>query len=330
MTPQQFRSWRSAMGWTQQQAADALGMSKSTVELYESGKRRDNNQPVEIPKVVALACAALRTEKGDDPALEVHLQEWHDAAAAKYASLLRSYDDGEFIAKNHFHFSYGIAHTEGGELDPSRLVDDLRIMNEQVHDRVRTGWTMFYVFTREEIRPRTAVDEASGKGDTDFLQCSLLGASDTGATDYWRISRDGFATLLRGYFEDRPQTAAHFNTSRGSFLSPNWLIRDFAELVRHAQAFGERFSDTASITFRCACHGLSNRAIYDPRAFWHHYKFDPDADARVSTGTWTLADLREKWPTVVSKLAAPIMRAANIGHIVSPEWVKDQSNNWRM
>ena len=70
MTPEDFRQWRSAMGMTQQQAAGMLGLSKSTIELYESGKRRDNDQPVEIPRVVALACAALRREVGDDPWLE--------------------------------------------------------------------------------------------------------------------------------------------------------------------------------------------------------------------------------------------------------------------
>jgi transcriptional regulator with XRE-family HTH domain len=47
------------MGLSQQSAADALGLSKGSIELYERGSRREDGRPVEIPKAVELACAAL-------------------------------------------------------------------------------------------------------------------------------------------------------------------------------------------------------------------------------------------------------------------------------
>lgn len=59
MTPEDFKSWRLALNWSQQTAADQLGISKGSVELYERGSRRDDGRPVEIPKTIALACAAL-------------------------------------------------------------------------------------------------------------------------------------------------------------------------------------------------------------------------------------------------------------------------------
>jgi len=60
MTPEQFKEWRVAMGYRSRDvAADALGLSRSTVELYETGVRRDNEKSVEIPRTVELACAAL-------------------------------------------------------------------------------------------------------------------------------------------------------------------------------------------------------------------------------------------------------------------------------
>ncbi|WP_337996242.1 helix-turn-helix transcriptional regulator [Oleispirillum naphthae] len=59
MTSDDFRAWRKALGLTQTAAAQALGLGKSTVELYEAGKRRDNGAPVDIPHTVALACSAL-------------------------------------------------------------------------------------------------------------------------------------------------------------------------------------------------------------------------------------------------------------------------------
>jgi len=47
------------MKLSQQAAADALGLSKGSIELYERGARRDDERPVVIPRTVELACAAL-------------------------------------------------------------------------------------------------------------------------------------------------------------------------------------------------------------------------------------------------------------------------------
>jgi len=52
MTPAEFRAWRSAMGYTQQQAAQALGVSLRTVKAWESGETG-------APGLLPLACAAL-------------------------------------------------------------------------------------------------------------------------------------------------------------------------------------------------------------------------------------------------------------------------------
>lgn len=60
MTPQDFQNWRARMGWTQPQAAEALGVTRGAVQNYERGHRPGADpRPVEIPKPVALACVAL-------------------------------------------------------------------------------------------------------------------------------------------------------------------------------------------------------------------------------------------------------------------------------
>ena len=59
MTHEDFKNWRNKMGPTQQQAADVLGLSKATIENYDKGVRREDGRPVVIPRVVALACAAI-------------------------------------------------------------------------------------------------------------------------------------------------------------------------------------------------------------------------------------------------------------------------------
>lgn len=333
MTPQEFRDWRVAMGFTQQEAADELGVSKSTVELYESGRRRDTKEPVVIPKMVELACAALRRVSRDDPSLEQAVQKWHEAAERRFEGLVGEQvterDAATFLTQSHFHLSYGIETTDKQELDPAKLTDILRGANDEVHDLVRTGWSMFYIFTRDGIRPYTMVDPTSGKGDKDFLECSLLNESITGATDLWRVSADGYATLLRGYFEDRNELAKYMNGTPGAFISPNWLVRDLGEMVRHARAFAEKFDNSKLVSFRCEWRGLTNRRIADPMGWWGPYQFDKGAEARVSSGSWTVAQLEEKWPLIVATLAGPVMRAAGIGQIVNADWVKGQSGRWR-
>lgn len=59
MTPAQFKAWRTRLSFSQEEAAQALGISKGSVQLYEAGRRREDGRAVLIPKTVALACAAV-------------------------------------------------------------------------------------------------------------------------------------------------------------------------------------------------------------------------------------------------------------------------------
>lgn len=52
MAPDDFYDWRMLKGWTQIQAATALGISRRSVQLYEEG-----SQP--IPRPIELACMCL-------------------------------------------------------------------------------------------------------------------------------------------------------------------------------------------------------------------------------------------------------------------------------
>jgi len=59
MTKEQFKTWRKKMGFTQKQAAEALGLFRNTIINYERGTRPENDLPVKIPRSIALACAAI-------------------------------------------------------------------------------------------------------------------------------------------------------------------------------------------------------------------------------------------------------------------------------
>lgn len=60
MTPRQFRAWRTAKGWTQTKAGEALGVTLRQVQRYESGEQG-------ISPSIAKLCSMLGKEK--DPAI---------------------------------------------------------------------------------------------------------------------------------------------------------------------------------------------------------------------------------------------------------------------
>ncbi|GGD39818.1 helix-turn-helix domain-containing protein [Aureimonas glaciei] len=94
MQPDDFRSWRKALGWKQKDAAEKLGLKKRVIQYYEKGDR--DGKTIEIPKTVELACLALtlgfesydgqampRAKNAPAPSLPVAAK---DAAPAKRAA----------------------------------------------------------------------------------------------------------------------------------------------------------------------------------------------------------------------------------------------------
>lgn len=60
MTPADLRAWQAAMHYTQPQAAEALGMSRSGYCDLIAGQRRTTGAVIEqIDRRTSLACAAL-------------------------------------------------------------------------------------------------------------------------------------------------------------------------------------------------------------------------------------------------------------------------------
>ena len=52
MTAAEFRQWREHMGLNRTEAAEALGLSRNMPRRYE-------NAEADVPRYIALACAAL-------------------------------------------------------------------------------------------------------------------------------------------------------------------------------------------------------------------------------------------------------------------------------
>lgn len=69
MTSNQLKEWQLAMGYTQQQAADALGVTRATYRDKLTGVSRNTRKPVLIDRPTELACAHLLHLKTHDPEL---------------------------------------------------------------------------------------------------------------------------------------------------------------------------------------------------------------------------------------------------------------------
>lgn len=197
--------------------------------------------------ILAAVDAALR---GSVPGIATPdaLKQWHDAAHTRFLKTVS--DDGSRpnLAKWHWQLSYSIDGPSSQHLEPDQLIQTLREVNREVTDLVQTGWSMFHIFTRPDLQPFFETDLASGQGERDFLECSVLAGSETGGADLWRVSADGKATLIRDYWEDEPIRSSE---TAGTLFSPNMLATSLAEFVRHGRGVAERFDSPSTVSFRC-------------------------------------------------------------------------------
>lgn len=272
--------------------------------------------------------AALRGAEGAPPSVIDQLKTWHDAA---HTAFLRELGDkSREIQKYHWEYSYAIETANKQQLDANALPEVLRQTSEEVHDRVRSGWSMFYPFSRSEIEPYFNTDALSGKGERDFLECSLL--RDPRRTyvgsDFWRVATDGYATLIRPYWED--DWSLSQGESPGRLFSPKLLAQMLAEFLRHAQAMVERFDSPLSISIRCEWHGISGREFSNLRAGGYWSPSPPArSDHRVVSNTWPVTSLPHNWPQMVAELSAPLIRVYRKDWVMTPEWVLSQAGTWK-
>jgi transcriptional regulator with XRE-family HTH domain len=59
MTPQELRAWRLSLGWSQPQAATALGMATRSYRYLEAGETSTRASRREVPVAIELATHEL-------------------------------------------------------------------------------------------------------------------------------------------------------------------------------------------------------------------------------------------------------------------------------
>lgn len=234
------------------------------------------------------------------------LRDWANTVEQRFRSVLEG--TPEFVwpvplGENYYQLSYLISH---GDEDKTiaGLRDLLNEANNEVRDTVWTGWSMFYPFSPKEIAPSVFPEHEDGTGG-DLLETNLISLDQDHSTtmpDFWRVSPDGRASLIRGFREDVRLNKEY------SWVSPETIVRETAELVCHARAYASRFPLSTTVSFRCTWVGLEGRVIddFDSSIHWRRGQVCK-ANTRTKEGEWSVVQLNTSWEEIVWELSAPIL-----------------------
>lgn len=233
---------RKEEGLSQRSLAALAGVSLPTVNAFEQGQIN-----LRFERVIAILEALdLFVRPADEDSFEGFLHDsrrrWEDLIAPLPS------DHPSRQPLGHSEHSYAIL----GLND----VPPLSLLRELLTDVPKSsGWTPFWVPTRPDLRP--VIEEGA-------LECWLgrphidRHFRDAAHSDFWRITRNPFAYLQRGYQEDGPD-----NLEPGTIFDLTLPIWRTAEFFLHAVNFARALGaiDTTEIRFVARYTGLEGRTL---------------------------------------------------------------------
>lgn len=257
------------------------------------------------------------------------LKKWHSAGRREFEAEIEENSVPKYVAENNIQFSYAISTNDGEVLDAANMVQIVSKANRDIRDRVNTGWSMFYPFPNSPNRPFSVTDDEYTGGEIEILESSLSRNKQNleGSYDLWRISVDGAATLLRPIRSDYRSSQLE-GVKPKEYFSPNDLMREVAEFVRHAEALSAAFGSPTQVAFRCEWRGLKGRDFIDPNRDWHSGHIGQSA-TRLAHGIWTVEQVKDEWSQIVASLIAPVVRVFRNDLELSSERVRYESSSWR-
>lgn len=272
--------------------------------------------------LAAISAALSPGSAGVSEDIDAKLATWAAAADAFYAAEVAKDEYDVPVGESRLQLSYVVETNDGAKMSADRLEAAAHEVNSAVSRRVHTGWSLFHPFTKTDIAPYWIVDSTSGLADEDFLESCLLREDRDFGIDLWRLSRNGFATHIREFWEDARKGPQRPKAS----LDPTWLARTLGELVYHADAFSAQFPTSTRVYFRCEWRGLAGRSLWslsDPFLGLTPAK----GDRVVSRGAWPVADLSGEIPAIVAELGSKVIRQFGRNFFTS-SWVTGQMPTW--
>lgn len=182
-----------------------------------------------------------------------------------------------------------------GDLEPPSLVElDRRL---RIADGVKhTGWPTFLYMTRQPFAPNP-VDGG--------LQAWIYEPgrdTEPAHSDFWRITRDGQAYMIRGHGEDELE---RIGAGSGFDIStPTWRI---GEVILHVARLARQFEGVTGFDFTCRYTGMAGRhlvAIGGRR--WVHEGRVIHQDKYEGATTIELHQIPDELPEIVHGLLSPL------------------------
>jgi transcriptional regulator with XRE-family HTH domain len=238
---------RKAERLTQKEHAALASVSIPTIIAFDRGELTVSlSKAFDILRVVGLVAEA--PEEGTQEAFVTQAYaRWRELIAP-----LPQDSPGRF-PQGFVRFDYALI----GELKPIEL-HELEPYIKQAQVR-HTGWPLFVTMTRPEFEPHEEDGniECWIKPDEAGVERNF---TDPAHCDFWRISPNGRAFLLRGYVEDSQETVPP-----GTIFDTTLPIWRMGEGLLHAAHLAKllRRDDSEEITvrFRALYNGLSGRHL---------------------------------------------------------------------
>jgi hypothetical protein len=262
------------------------------------------------------------------PSVVERLATWNTAAHAVFLRLVPLSPVAERLGHSHYMLSYAFELAGPEVPEQAQLPDILRRVVFELRPLFRDAMMLFDPPYRRSVQPRFVVDDATGDGETDFLEVAWLRDRPPGETaDFWRVSPRGLASIVRDYAEDKMSGNAAMGMQPGTWFSPNVLAQDVAALVCHARSLARFFASVRRVHFHCEWWGLAGREVFDPHVRWVQ-RGAAIEDHRVVTTQMPAASLGQAWPEMVAQIMAPVLRAFEPDLALGGDWVRGQMERW--
>ena len=242
------------------------------------------------------------------PPEPARLDRWIERSFTRWDALRNSLpsDDPARCPHGYHWFAYEL----GGDL---RNLRGAAFAQAIQHAVVRhSGWPPFWYPTRAGIQPYAydGLVECWLGGDTD----QGPGSHDAAHSDFWRVSPEGFAFLIRGYQEDGIESRGGREPPSPSTLFditlPIWRV---GEVLLHARNLATALVDgSATINFRAHYAGLAGRELTSLSG--RHLIFEGHAarqDAITLTSIIEPANIEANLPEIVQPLLEPLYALFN-------------------
>ena len=279
--------------------------------------RRGSSTDVASPEEIAQMGSKGRSGAGAGqtiPTAKQRLEDWHKSGEERFQQILTESCEVNWpvsIMDHHYQFSYLISNENDDFIHEDSLKRELEELTSKIHHPDFT-WRMFDPLSQYPDNVAKFVPENSDGSGRDVIEVNLTTDPSfaTSLPDFWRVTPDGRATLIRAYREDRQYNAVRTGRGAGTWLSPKLFTLEIAELVAHARLFAHHFNSASSVLFICTWTGLEDRMLDDfqPDYYLTRYNYRSRSNQRITQSKCTLSELTTDWKAIVIRLGRPVLR----------------------